>query len=114
MKRDRSGTLHFADYPEFTPNLTPREIFEMGSFGGTYWRPIHSSVVNKDLKNIHLRYKSLRGLPAKLMTTPWDLYDKSINKYGVHVGTTLEFWEAQSWITKYHPYGWVHWLSNKC
>ena len=28
--------ISFADYPEFTPNLTPRQMFQMGSFGGTY------------------------------------------------------------------------------
>ena len=29
--------IKFKDYPEFQPNLTPREIFKLGSFGGTYW-----------------------------------------------------------------------------
>ena len=43
------GTLIFKDYPDFRPNLTPREIFKLGSFGGTYWRPIYSSVVDKNL-----------------------------------------------------------------
>jgi len=50
------GTLIFKDYPDFRPNLTPREIFKLGSFGGTYWRPIYSSVVNKNLKNVHKKY----------------------------------------------------------
>ena len=27
---------------EFSPNLSPREMFKLGSFGGTYWRPIKS------------------------------------------------------------------------
>ena len=38
----------FKDFPEFRPNLSPREIFLLGSFGGTYWRPIDSSVKNKN------------------------------------------------------------------
>lgn len=29
--------IHFKDYPDFTPNLTPKEIFKLGSFGGTYF-----------------------------------------------------------------------------
>lgn len=29
-----------SNYPDFKPNLTPRDMFRMGSFGGTYWRPI--------------------------------------------------------------------------
>ena len=55
-KKRSDGTLIFKDYPDFRPNLTPREIFKLGSFGGTYWRPIYSSVVNKNLKNVHKKY----------------------------------------------------------
>ena len=36
----------------------------------------------------------------------------SDNKYKVKVGTTLEFWEGKGWITKYNPYGWVHWYCD--
>lgn len=31
-------TLYFADFPDFRPNLTPKEVLQMGSFGGTYFR----------------------------------------------------------------------------
>ena len=41
------GTIHFSDFPSFKPNLTPKEIIQMGSFGGTYFRPIYSSVINR-------------------------------------------------------------------
>ena len=44
--------IHFQDRPDFRPNLTPSEMFKLGSFGGTYWRPIYSGVLNKNLKNI--------------------------------------------------------------
>ena len=50
-KKKRIGkTIHFKDFPDFLPNLTPREMFKLGSFGGTYWRPIYSKIVNKNLK----------------------------------------------------------------
>ena len=49
-QKNQKGEVVFKDYPEFRPNLTPREIIKLGSFGGTYWRPIYSSVVNKNLK----------------------------------------------------------------
>ncbi len=29
-------TIKFKDYPDFEPNLTPEEMFRLGSFGGTY------------------------------------------------------------------------------
>ena len=32
-KKNSSGEIVFSDYPEFRPNLTPGEIFQMGSFG---------------------------------------------------------------------------------
>ena len=53
-RKDKNGLLMFKEYPEFTPNLTPKEIFELGSFGGTYWRPIYSSITGKNYKNIHI------------------------------------------------------------
>lgn len=102
----------FNDFPEFRPNLTPKEIFQLGSFGGTYWRPIYSSITKKEYKNKHKKYKWFKGIPNDMMTLPWDEYDKSINKYKVKVGTTLEYWEKKGWITKYDPYGWVQWYCN--
>ena len=47
--------LKFNDYPDFRPNLTPRDMFTLGSFGGTYWRPIKSGVTGKPHKNEHLK-----------------------------------------------------------
>jgi len=114
VKRNNKGEIVFKDYPEFTPNLSPREIFKLGSFGGTYWRPIHSKVTNKNYKNKHHAYPKSwwNGIPEDHLTREWDDYDKDINKYKVKVGTTLEFWEEKNWITKYQPYGWVQWYCD--
>jgi hypothetical protein len=114
VKRNKYRELIFEDYPEFRPNLTPQEMFELGSFGGTYWRPIYSSITGKNYKNVHKKYPKewWAGIPKEWLVTSWDNYDTNINKYGVKVGTTLEFWENKGWITKYHPYGWVHWYCD--
>ena len=46
------------------------------------------------------------------MTLPFEKYDKTINKYGVKVGSTLEEWETNGWMRKSHPYGWVQWYCD--
>ena len=50
LPQKKNGKLYFEDYPEFRPDLSPKEIFELGSFGGTYWRPITSRVTGKPVK----------------------------------------------------------------
>jgi hypothetical protein len=111
--KNKNGNIVFADYPEFRPNLTPRQMFKLGSFGGTYWRTISSKVTGRSHKNIHKKYKDWwKGIPDDQLTRDWEDYDKSINKYEVKVGTTLEFWEKKGWIKKSHPYGWVHWYCD--
>jgi hypothetical protein len=114
QKRLKNGNIIFNDYPNFFPNLTPTEIFKLGSFGGTYWRPIYSSITKKNYKNKHLKYPKswFQGISNDHLTRDWKDYDKNINKYKVKVGTTLDFWENKKWITKFHPYGWIQWYSD--
>jgi hypothetical protein len=111
-KTMKGGRSRFKDNPDFKPNLSPREMFRLGSFGGTYWRPIYSSVNNKHYKNVHKRYPKLwwKDIPKHHLTSTE--YDKTINKYKVKVGTSLEFWEEKKWIKSHHPYGWVHWYCD--
>lgn len=100
---------------QFRPNLTPRQIFLLGSFGGTYWRPIKSEVTKEDEYDRHLKFKKLgwwKNIPEKHLTEAWDKYDKKINKYWVKCGSSLEEWESKKWITKHDPYGWVEWYCN--
>ena len=103
--------ISFNDYPEFTPNLTPEQMFRLGSFGGTYWRPIHSKITKESYENPHLEFPDSwwKDLDDSWLVTEWKDYDKNINKYGVKVGTTLRFWESKKWITALDPYGWVQW-----
>ena len=97
-------------HKDFKPNLTPYQVMKMGSFGGTYYRPIHSTVVNKNFRNQHKKYNW--NLPDNMVIKPFNEYDISINKYKVKVGTTLDFWESKGWITKHDPYGWFQWYCN--
>ena len=42
-KRNAKGELVFADHPELRPNLTPAEVMQLGSFGGTCASPSRCS-----------------------------------------------------------------------
>ena len=102
----------FKDYPDFKPNLTPKEVFKMGSFGGTYFRPIKSSVTGKSYKseNVIKEYPKswFTGINKKTHVIS-SKYDKNINKYKVKCGSSLEDWEKNGWIDKQDPYGWFQW-----
>ena len=111
-KKDKDDCLIFKDYPEFKPNLTPREIFQAGSFGLTYWRPIHSGVTGKNYKNMHNKYPFLKNIPDSKMTLPFSEYNKLANKYKVKVGSTLIFWEEKNWIRPRNVYGWMEWYCS--
>lgn len=107
MKAASLGIIKFKDHPEFQPNLTPREMFEKGIFGGAYYRPIHSGVTGEDYRNVQVDYKCLKGVDLNLVSRAD--FDYSLNKYGVKAGSSLEDWEAHNWIRAQDPYGWVQW-----
>jgi len=102
----------FKDYPEFKPNLSPQQVLKMGSFGGTYFRPIYSSVTKKHYKSedvIKEYPKSwFKGIDIDKMVISSD-YEKNVNKYKVECGSTLEAWEGKGWIVEQDPYGWFQW-----
>lgn len=107
-------TIKFEDYPDFTPNLSPSQVFKLGSFGGTYWRPITSKISKKPmkLKNVHKKYPKSwwNGVSEEQLSST--KCDVSKNKYGVRVGTSLEFWEGKGWINEKNRYGWMHWYCD--
>ena len=106
--REIGEVISFSDRPDFQPNMTPREIFLEGSFGGSYWRPIFSSVVSKSLSDQHLEFEEWwEGIDDQMMADPE--YDRKRNRYGVNCGTPLEMWESKGWMREQDPYGWVQW-----
>ena len=109
-ERNAAGELVFPDFPNFRPNLTPKEVLQMGSFGGTYFRPITSSVTKQSYKDVWEELPSdwLKGLNIKTQVASSN-YSKSINKYKDTCGGDLEMWESSGWITGIDPYGWFMW-----
>lgn len=106
-------------YPEFKPNLTPKQIFLLGSFHdqGGYWRPISSVFFKGKLHDVYKKYtkkgKCLEGVPKHLLITPSSektQKDKmKHNRYNVKAGSRLDYWHKKHWIKKQDPYGWVQW-----
>ena len=110
--RNKHGELVFRDYPEFRPNLTPAEVLRLGSFGGTYFRPITSGVTGEryTTKQVLAEFPKewFDGLDVKSQLGS-KTYDKHVNRYGVKCGGSLDMWESSGWISSIDPYGWFQW-----
>merc|ERR1712241_1447510 len=119
-KRNSDGVLIFPVEKEFRPNMTPKEVLQAGSFGGTYFRPIKSSVTGLKHNKMwnELPQNWLEGLNIKRMVSSTN-YDDKVNTYKAKCGGSLEMWETSGWIDKIDPYGWFMWycrfyLGRRC
>lgn len=108
----------FPEFKDFRPNKTPKQVFNAGAFGGTYYRPIDSSITNKSYtsKQAMEGFKDwFSSIDIETMVIS-ENYDKHINKYKVKCGSSLEEWEKKrgsdgkdTWIVERDPYGWFQW-----
>lgn len=110
VKKNDKGQLVFKDCPDFRPNMTPKEVLQAGSFGGTYFRPIYSSVTKQNYKDVwnELPEDWLEGLNIKTQVAS-PTYREAVNTYKVKCGGSLEMWETSGWIVTQDPYGWFQW-----
>eukprot|EP00948_MAST-09A_sp_MAST-9A-sp1_P002591 g2591.t1 len=108
----KTGRLLFKDHPEFRPNLTPKQVLQLGSFGGTYFRPIKSAVTGIKYKSSEVLKEFpkswFEGLEMKYQVTS-STYRPSMNKYKKKCGGDLDMWESSGWISAIDPYGWFQW-----
>ena len=103
--------ITFHDYPDFKPNISPKEMFEIGIMGGSYFRKIKSPKTGKIYKDHHKKFKFLKDISKNKIINRE--YDKSINRYNVVVGTSYEYWMSKNWIKEdIDPYGWIEWYCN--
>jgi hypothetical protein len=98
---------------DFKPNRTPEEVLRAGSFGGTYFRPIVSSVTNIKYNPSIVLQETVKpewvsNLDRKTMLTS-STYKNNVNKYKVKCGGSLGMWESSGWIADSDPYGWFQW-----
>jgi len=121
-ERDGDGCFIFEDHRAFKPNLSPKEVLQLGSFGGTYFRDIISAVTGETYKG----HEVVKEFPDDWFSS-LDLdtmvcsptYSKQVNTYKVSCGASLGQWECSGWISELDPYGWFQWycrffLGRRC
>jgi hypothetical protein len=81
-------------HPEFKPELTPKQMLELGVFGGKYM----TDCANEFPKNWFAK--------AKLCH---EKHDPTLNFFGVNASQPLSEWRRKGWIYHEDPRGWFQW-----
>jgi hypothetical protein len=80
--------------PDFKPELTPKEMLELGVFGGKYM----TDCVNE--------FPASWFRKAKLSPRR---RDPELNYFGVNASVPLSAWRKKGWIYHEDPRGWFQW-----
>lgn len=80
--------------PEFRPDLSPKEMLELGVFGGRY------------MTDCKKEFPKSWFTKAKLST----VHDDKLNYFHTHASQPLQVWREKGWINVEHdPRGWFQW-----
>lgn len=79
----------------FKPQLTPKEMLELGIFGGLYFETIPDEFPKSWFKQ------------AKLSSD--GKQHKELNFYGILASQPRHVWEEKGWMHKDDPLGWFQW-----
>lgn len=79
---------------DFKPELTPKQMLELGVFGGVYMRDCRNEFPEDWFKNARLA-KAGR--------------DASLNYFEVNASQPLSEWVRKGWIYEEDPRGWFQW-----
>ncbi|MCM8761531.1 MAG: hypothetical protein NC938_06005 [Candidatus Omnitrophica bacterium] len=80
--------------PEFKPELTPKQMLEMGVFGGKYMTDCRKEFPASWFKK------------AKLCS---ERHDPKLNYFKVNASQPLLVWRKKRWLYKDDPRGWFQW-----
>ena len=80
--------------PGFRPQLTPKDMLQLGVFGGKYMTDCRDEFPDEWFKN------------AKLSP---DKHDAKLNFFGVDASQPLSVWREKGWIYPDDPRGWFQW-----
>ncbi len=80
--------------PEFTPELTPRQMLELGVFGGKYLTDCKKEFPKSWFKKAKLCSKK---------------HDQQLNFFKINASQSLTVWRKNGWIHPDDPRGWFQW-----
>lgn len=80
--------------PDFKPELTPRQMLELGVFGGKY------------LTDCRREFPAAWFKRAKLCP---EFHDPQLNFFKVNASQSLSVWRQKGWIYHEDPRGWFQW-----
>ncbi len=81
--------------PEFNPDLTPKEMLELGVFGGKYMTDCKDEFPDSWYGNAKLNPKK---------------QDPELNFFKINASQPLSVWREKGWINEEHdPRGWFQW-----
>ncbi len=84
--------------PEFTPDLTPKQMLALGVFGGAYFAD--------DAKEFPAEwFRSAKRSPD-------GSYRKDLNFFNVKASQPLSVWQEKGWIHPADPRGWFQWYAR--
>jgi hypothetical protein len=81
-------------HPDFRPQLTPRQMLELGVFGGKY------------MTDCRQEFPAAWFSKAKLSP---ERRDPKLNYFGVDASKPLSYWKQKGWIHPEDPRGWFQW-----
>ncbi|MHC4123112.1 MAG: hypothetical protein ACYSSI_06010 [Planctomycetota bacterium] len=80
--------------PDFRPELTPKEVLELGVFGGKYMTDCREEFPKAWFKNAKLCH---------------EFHDAKLNYFGINASQPLSYWIEKGWIYHEDPRGWFQW-----
>ena len=84
-------------HKDFKPDLSPKQMLELGVFGGVYMR----DCVQEFPKSWFTKSKfQIEGIYKQ---------DKNINYFKIKASQSLEIWRENGWIREQDPRGWFQW-----
>jgi hypothetical protein len=80
--------------PRFRPDLTPKQLLQLGVFGGKY------------MTDCRAEFPASWFARAKLCP---DFHDARLNFFGVNASQPLSVWRGKDWLSPEDPRGWFQW-----